>query len=281
MLDTLGLYLQYPFVRRALIVGALISLCASLLGNVLVHRRLSLLGDGLSHVAFGAFSIAGVLPLAEKTPFVLGVTLVSAMLLLRGERRASGDALLSMLSVGILAVGYLLLNLFSDSRNVSVDISDVLFGAFAILTLSRAEVWLCAGLSAATIGFFAVFHNRIFALAFDEAFSQACGVRVRLYRGLMAGAAAVIVVLTMRLVGSLLITALVVFPPLSAMRLCGSYRGVVLLSCLLSLSCTLLGILGAVAAGLPVGAAVVLAHLACFLLCCLMKRILRPAPVLD
>ena len=261
MLDTLGLYLQYPFVRRALIVGALISVCASLLGNVLVHRRLSLLGDGLSHVAFGAFSIAGVLPLAEKTPFVLGVTLVSAMLLLRGERRASGDALLSMLSVGILAVGYLLLNLFSDSRNVSVDISDVLFGAFAILTLSRAEVWLCAGLSAVTIGFFAVFHNRIFALAFDEAFSQACGVRVRQYRGLMAGAAAVIVVLSM--------------------RLCGSYRGVVLLSCLLSLSCTLLGILGAVAAGLPVGAAVVLAHLACFLLCCLMKRILRPAPVLD
>ncbi len=259
-------------MRRALLVGTLISVCAALLGNVLVHKRLSFLGDGLSHVAFGAFAVAGVLPLAEKTPFVLGVTLISAVLLLRGGKKASGDALLSMLSVSILAVGYLLLNLFSGSRNVSVDISDVLFGAFAILTLSQTDVWLCVCLAGVAIAFFAICHNRIFALSFDESFAQACGVPVRLYRGLIAVAAAVIVVLSMRLVGSLLITALVVFPPLSAMRLCGSYRGVVILSCLLASAFTLLGILSAVMAGLPVGAAVVLAHLACFLLCCLLEH---------
>lgn len=272
MLQSLSLYLQYDFVRRALLVGVLIAVCAALLGNVLIHKRLSFLGDGLSHVAFGAFSMASVLPLTNKMPLILGITLAAAVFLLRTERRASGDALLSVLSVGILALGYLALNLFSPTRNLSVDVSAALFGAAGILTLTREEAALCVFLTALTIGGFGLFHNRIFALTFDKDFARAMGLRTARWRRLFALTAAMTVVLAMRLAGALLITALTVFPPVSAMRLCGSFRGVLLLSAILAAVSALLGILLAVMAGWPVGATVVIVNLMIFGFCSLMGR---------
>lgn len=277
LVDKLTLYLQYPFVRYALIVGILIALCSSLLGVTLVLKRFSFIGDGLSHVAFGAIAVASVLNLTNEMLLVLPVTVVSAVLLLRGGQNAriKGDAAIAMISVGALAVGYLLMNLFSTSTNISGDVCSTLFGSTSILTLTVSEVWLCVILSICVVAVFILFYNRIFAVTFDETFALATGVRAKAYNLLIAVITAVIIVLAMNLVGSLLISALLIFPALSAMRVFKSFRAVILCSTALSVFCAALGILIAILAGTPVGSTIVAADIAAFAVFCLLGAVLR------
>lgn len=276
IIEKLTLYWAYPFVRYALVVGVLIALCSSLLGVTLVLKRFSFIGDGLSHVAFGAMSIAAVLQVSNKMPLVMAITILSAILLLRTGRNTKirGDAAVAMISVGALAIGYLLMNLFSASSNLSGDVCSTLFGSTSILTLSRVEVWLCVVLSILVVATYILFYNKIFALTFDESFARAAGTRVGMYNLLIAVVVAVIIVLAMNLVGSLLISALIIFPALSAMRLFKSFRGVTLFSAALSVLCALVGILTAILAGTPVGSTIVAVQVAAFGLSCLAGAIL-------
>ena len=268
-------YFSYPMVRYALIVGVLISLCASLLGVTLVLKRFSFIGDGLSHVAFGATAIAAVLGLQQNNMlFVLPVTIVCAVLLLRAGQNAkiNGDAAIAMLSVGALAIGYLLLNLFSTSANISGDVCSTLFGSTAILTLTRSEVWMSIALSALVVLVFVLFYNEIFAVTFDERFAKAVGTKTELYNTGLAVLIAVIIVLAMKLVGALLISALVVFPSLSAMRLFKSFKAVTICSGVISVVCAVAGLLVSILAGTPVGATIVAADLLAFLVCSVIGR---------
>ena len=257
--DKLSLYLQFSFVQYALIVGVLIALCSSLLGVTLVLKRFSFIGDGLSHVAFGAMAIAAVAGLTNDMPLILAVTTLSAILLLRtGQNtKIKGDAAVAMISVGALAIGYLLMNLFSKSSNISGDVCSTLFGSVSILTLTLTEVWLSTVLSGIVIVIFVLFYNKIFSVTFDENFAKATGVRTGLYNLLIAVVIAVIIVLAMNLVGSLLISALVIFPALSAMRVFKSFRSVTICSAVFSVVGAFLGILIAIVAGTPVGSTIV------------------------
>jgi zinc transport system permease protein len=275
MIDQLKMYLNFPLVQYALIVGVLIALCSSLLGVTLVLKRFSFIGDGLSHVAFGAMAIAGVLHLTDDMLFVLPVTVLSAVLLLRtGQNtKIKGDAAIAMISVGALAVGYLLLSLFSTSANLSGDVCTTLFGSTSILTLTQAEVWLCTGLSVAVVLIFILFYNRIFAVTFDEDFARASGTRAEAYNLLIAVVIAVIIVLAMNLVGSLLISALIIFPSMSAMRLCRSFKSVTVCSAVLSVSCALLGILISILWSTPVGSTIVAVDIGAFLIFCVIAKI--------
>lgn len=259
LLDKLAYSFSFPFVRYAVIVGVLISLCSSLIGVTLVLKRFSFIGDGLSHVAFGAIAIASVVGISNDMFLVLPVTVLCAILLLRvgQSARIKGDAVIAMISVGALAFGYLLMNLFSSSSNLSGDVCSTLFGSTSILTLKEGEVWLSVGLSLAVVLVFVVFYNKIFAVTFDEAFAEATGTKVRIYNLLIAVIIAVIIVLAMKLVGSLLISALVIFPALSAMRVFKSFRSVTLASAVISVVCSTLGMLVSIAGGTPVGSTIV------------------------
>ena len=267
-LEKLALYWQYPFVRYALVVGVLISLCSSLLGVTLVLKRFSFIGDGLSHVAFGAMAIAAVCNLTNDMPLILLITIVSAILLLRTGQNAkiNGDAAVAMVSVGSLAIGYLLMNLFSSSSNLSGDVCTTLFGSTSILTLTQTEVRLSVILSVLVVAAFVFFYHKVFAVTFDESFAAATGVRTGIYNLLIAVIIAVIIVLAMNLVGSLLISALVIFPALSAMRVFKSFRSVTICSAALSVLCSALGILISVLAGTPVGSTIVAVDILVFFL---------------
>lgn len=244
LLEKLAFYWNYPFVRYALIVGVLIALCSSLLGVTLVLKRFSFIGDGLSHVAFGGMAVATVLGMSDHMPLTLAVTVACAVLLLHTGQNTQikGDAAIAMVSVGALAMGYLLMNLFSTSANLSGDVCSSLFGSTSILTLTKTEVWLCIGLSIIVVAVFMLFYNKIFAVTFDETFAKAVGTNANGYNLLIAIVIAVIIVLAMNLVGSLLISALVIFPALSAMRLCKNFRAVTICSAVLSVSCAFVGI---------------------------------------
>ncbi|MBO7634721.1 MAG: metal ABC transporter permease, partial [Lachnospiraceae bacterium] len=269
MADKLILYLQFPLVRYALIVGVLIALCSSLLGVTLVLKRFSFVGDGLSHVAFGAIAIASVFNLSNNMYLVLPITIISAILLLRTGQNAKlkVDAAIAMISVAALAFGYLLMNLFSTSSNLSGDVCSTLFGSTSILTLSKRDVWLCVVLSIAVLLVFVLFYNRIFAVTFDEVFMRATGSHADGYNLLIAVIIAVIIVLAMNLVGSLLISALVIFPALSAMRIFKSFRSVTVFSAILSVFCAFFGMLISILAGTPVGATIVAVDTLAFFAC--------------
>lgn len=264
--ETISLYMTYPFVRYALITGTLIALCSSLLGVTLVLKRFSFIGDGLSHVAFGAMAVAAILDIAKLNLFVLPVTVICAVLLLQSGQNAKikGDAAVAMISVGSLAIGYLLMNIFSTSSNLSGDVCSTLFGSTSILTLEPYDVWLCIILSAVVIAAFVLMYNKLFAVTFDEQFSQATGVNARLYNLIIAVVIAVIIVLAMNLVGSLLISALVIFPALSAMRVFKSFKAVTICSAVLSVACSVSGILISIVAGTPVGSTIVAVDIAVF-----------------
>ena len=268
MFATLSKYLSFSFVQYALIVGVLIALCSSLLGVTLVLKRYSFIGDGLSHVAFGAMAIAAVMKLTNDMPLTLGITVLCAVLLLRTGQNAKikGDAAIAMISVGSLAIGYLLMNIFSSSSNISGDVCTTLFGSTSILTLTSSEVWISVGLSIAVILFFILFYNRIFSVTFDESFSKATGQKTGLYNLLIAVVIAVIIVLAMNLVGSLLISALVIFPALSAMRVFKSFKSVTVCSAILSVFCALLGMLISILAGTPVGSTIVTVDIVAFII---------------
>ena len=260
-------HLNFPFVQRAFVVGILVALCSSLLGVTLVLKRFSFIGDGLSHVAFGAMSVAAVLNLTNNMYLVLPVTVVAAILLLRTGKntKIQGDAAVAMIIVASLALGYLIMNIFKPSNNLSGDVCTTLFGSYSILTLTPGEVWLCVGLSLAVIAAFFIFYNKIFAVTFDEAFAQAVGTHASVYNLVIAIIIAVIIVLAMNLVGSLLISALVIFPALSAMRVFKSFKSVTICSVIISVTCALAGLLISVPAGTPVGSTIVAADLLAFI----------------
>lgn len=275
--ELLGKYFSYEFVWFALIVGALIALCSSLFGVVLVLKRFSFIGDGLSHVAFGALAIATVIDVTDNMLIVLPVTVICAVLLLLGGKRIKGDAAIAMLSAGALAVGYLVMSIFSTSGNVVGDVCSTLFGSFSIITLSRSEVVLCIVMSVIVIVLFVLLYNRIFAVTFDESFASASGVRSSLYNLIIAVITAVIIVLAMNLVGSLLISALVIFPALSAMRVAKTFKGVVICAALISTLCAILGIVVAILASTPVGPTIVVVDILALLACFAVGKIMRRA----
>ena len=279
IIETLITYLSFPYVRYALIVGMLIALCSSLLGVTLVMKRMSFIGDGLSHVAFGAVAVSSALGTWLKAYdidisasgnmlIVLPITLVCAVFLLRRGQNSKikGDAVVAMISVGALALGYILLNVFSPSSNVAGDVCSTLFGSTSIITLTAKDVWLCAILSFVVLCAFIIFYHRIFAVTFDENFANATGIKAGAYNLLIAIIIGVVIVLAMNLIGSLLVSALVVFPALSAMRLFGSFKSVIIASVSISVSCAILGILASILLATPVGSTVVVFNIVAFLL---------------
>ena len=275
LFETFFGYLQYGFVQRAFVVGILISLCASLLGVMLVFRRFSYLGDSLSHVAFGAMAIAAALNFSDDLLVMLPVTILCAVFLLRSGNGSliKGDASIAMMSVGSLAMGYLLMNLFSKKANLSGDVCSTLFGSTSILTLSLLDTVLCASLSIVVILLFVIFYNQIFAVIFDETFAKASGIPVEAFNLFSAIVTATVIVFAMRLVGSLLVSALIIFPTVSAMRLFKSFRGVTLFAVVLSVLCTAIGIVIAILAGTPVGSTIVGINLVAFLACSVFRRV--------
>ncbi|MDE7323271.1 MAG: metal ABC transporter permease [Lachnospiraceae bacterium] len=275
MVETLQFYLSYPFVRYALIVGTLIALCSSLLGVTLVLKRFSYIGDGLSHVAFGALAVATLFDIGSTSVVVMPVTVLAAILILRtGQNpKIHGDAAIAMLSVGSLAVGYLVMNLFSTSANISGDVCSTLFGSTSILTLTKAEVWLCVVMSVIVVAVFILLYNRIFAVTFDENFARATGLKASVYNNLIAIITAVIIVLAMNLVGSLLISALIIFPALSAMRVIQNFRGVVIYAAILSVLCAFVGIVLSILFSTPVGSTIVAADIVVFFINSLICKI--------
>ena len=269
IIEKLQMYFQFDFVRRAFVVGILVALCAALLGVILVLKRFSFIGDGLSHVAFGAMAVAGVVGVTNEMVIVMPVTIACAVILLCSSENSKikGDAAVALISVSALALGYLVLNVFSsvtNSSNISGDVCSALFGSTSILTLSKAEVWLCVGLAVAVIVMYVVFYNKIFAMTFDQNFARATGTKVKTYNAIVAVITAVIIVLAMNLVGSLLISALVIFPALSAMRVFKSFLSVTVCSAAVSVVCAVLGLLTAILFGTPIGSTIVAVDLVCF-----------------
>lgn len=259
LFDTLYHYFSFSFVKYALVVGVLIALCSSLLGVTLVLKRFSFIGDGLSHVAFGAMAVATVMNLTNNMLLVLPVTIISAIILLKSGQNTQikGDATLAMISVGSLALGYLVMNTFSVSSNISGDVCSTLFGSTSILTLSKADVWICIAMSVIVILVFILFYHKIFAITFDETFATATGTKAGAYNLLIAVITSIIIVLAMNLVGSLLTSALIIFPSLSAMRVFKSFKSVICCSAVISVVCAVIGILVSILASTPIGATIV------------------------
>ena len=268
MFALFGELFSYSFLVRALIVGSLVALCAALLGVSLVLKRYSMIGDGLSHVGFGALSIAMAMnaaPLAVAIPVVI----VAAFLLLRISQnsRLGGDSAIALISSGALAAGVLVTSLTSG---LNADVYSYMFGS--ILAMSRGDVALSVTLAAAVLALFILFYHRLFAVTFDESFSRATGVKVGAYHSLLALLTALTVVLGMRMMGAMLISSLIIFPALSAMRIFKSFRAVVVCAGALSVVCFCTGLIASYLLSTPVGASVVLCNLLVFLLCCLAGR---------
>ncbi len=277
IINSLVLYFSYDFVVYAFIVGVLIALCSSLLGATLVLKRFSYIGDGLSHIAFGAIAIASILKVSNQNFLVFPITALCAILLLQiGQNtKINGDAAIAMMSVGSLAVGYLLLNIFPVSTNLAGDVCTTLFGSTSILTLTSADVLVSLGLSVFVIVIFVLYYNKIFSITFDESFARATGLKVKRYNLILAVTVAAVIVIAMNLVGSLLISALVVFPALSSMRIFGSFKAVILSSSVISVVCAVVGILVSIIYGTPVGSTIVTANITVFALSVLMSKILK------
>lgn len=283
MIDKLQMYFQYPYVRYAMIVGLLIALCSSLLGVTLVMKRFSFIGDGLSHVAFGAMAVATITGVTNNMLIIMPVTIISAVLLLRtgSNTKIKGDAAVAMISVGALAVGYMMMNIAAQSgnkrmtSNVSADVCSTLFGSTSILTLSLTDVWVCVAMSVIVVAIFLIFYNKIFAVTFDENFAKATGVRSDMYNLLIAIVIAVIIVIAMNFVGSLLISALIIFPALSAMRIFKSFRSVIICSVVISLICAATGIIVSILVGTPVGSTIVSADICAFFIFTITSMVLK------
>ena len=258
----------YPFIVRAFVVGILVSLCAALLGVPLVLKRYSMIGDGLSHVSFGALSIAvacGWAPLPVSIPVVILAAL--GLLRLTERSRMGADAAIAVVSASYLAAGVIVTSL---TTGMTTDVDSYMFGS--ILAMDRADVALSAGLSAAVLLLFVLFYHKLFAITFDESFSRATGVRVGLYNTFLSVLTALTIVLGMRMMGAMLISSLVIFPALSAMRVRKSFRGVVILAGILAVACFCLGLTASYLLSTPVGATVVIADLLAFLICCVIGK---------
>lgn len=273
MLDKITMYMQFDFVRYAFIVGILIALCSALLGSVVVTKHMSFIGDGLSHVAFWATTIASILGLTNSIYIVLPATILSSVLLLRNSdsRKTPGDALLAVISVTGLAFGYMTLNVFSDAGNLAGDVCGFLFGATSILTLTKDKVIICCILSVLVVLFFIIFYNKIYAVTFDETFAAVAGTKTKVYQMVIAILIDTVIVLSMNLVGSLLISALIILPTLAAMRICKSFKFIVCISAIFSITGAAFGLLMAVLFGTPVGCTIVTADMFTFITCCIIS----------
>ena len=255
LINMISDFFSYSFVWYAFIAGILAALCSSLLGVTLVLKRYSFIGDGLSHVAFGAMAIAAVLSVSNNLLIVMPVTIISAILLLKTGQNAKikGDAALAMISVGSMAFGYLLLNLFSASANISGDVCSTLFGSTSILTLTGSDIILCVSMSIVVILIFVLFYNRIFAVTFDETFAKAVGTNANGY--------------------NLLIAALIIFPVLSAMRIFSTFRQVIVCAAVYAVVTSAVGILISIILSTPAGATIVVTDLLAFGICSLIGKI--------
>lgn len=277
IIETLNLYFQYSFVRYAIIVGVLISLCSSILGVTLVLKRLSYIGDSLSHTAFGLMAFSSIIGLVDDMLFIMvSITLLS-IFITRGSanKKINGDAVLTVMSVASLGLGYLMMNVFKVSANLTADVCSTLFGSTAILTLTKNEVTACIVLSIVVLFVYVVFHNRLFAITFDEEFSKATGVNVNFYNLIVSIILAIIIVLSINLVGSLLISALIIFPALSAMRVFNSFKSVIICSAIFSVICSTLGLLISILEGTPVGATIVTIDLIGFIIFSIIGKLRR------
>lgn len=275
--ETLTFYLSFPFVKYALIVGILISLCAALLGVILVLKRFSYIGEGLSHTAFGTMAIAAILNLTNDSLLVIPVTIICAILLLKTSqnKKINGDALIAIISVSALAIGYLLLNIFDASSNISADVCTTLFGSTSILTLSSGDVWTTIVLTLVVIVFFILFYNKIFAVTFDENFAKASGTKIELFNIFLATIIAIVIVVAMNLVGSLLVSALIIFPALSAMRVFKSFKGVTICSACISIVCAFIGLILSILFGTPVGSTIIVVNITNFAIFYILGLTLR------
>lgn len=277
LISVLSTYLEYSFVRYSLIVGILIALCSALLGVTLVLKRFSFIGDGLSHVAFGALAIATILKVNNDMIIVMPITIVCAVVLLCTDsysKKVDGDASLAMISVGALAIGYILLNIYPSSSNVSADVCGTLFGSTSIMTLTSTDVWICVIMSIAVIALFILFYDKIFAVTFDENFAAATGIKVKFLNSMISVICAVIVVLAMNLVGSLLTSALIVFPAVSAMQIFRSFKSVVISAAIISVFCAIVGIVSSLVLSTPIGATIVIVNLIAFLICVFLNKVI-------
>lgn len=274
--EKIAYYFSFSFTRYAVIAGLLVAVCSSLIGVSLVLKRYSMIGDGLSHVAFGAMAIASVFSLAPMAA-AMPVTIAAAVFLLRAKGRFKGETSIALISVSALAIGYLIMNIFPSSSNTASDVCTTLFGSTSILTLTRSEVWLCVGLSLAVVIFFTVFYNKIFAITFDEEFARASGMPTGIYNTAFAVVIAVVIVLSMSLVGALLVSALIIFPAMMAMQIFKSFRSVTICAVVVSVSCAALGLIVAILYGTPVGSTIVAADLILLIVFTVIGKIRRRA----
>lgn len=275
MITTLTKYLEYPFVQKALIVGSVIALCSALLGVVLVLKRYSFIGDSLSHVAFCAMAFATIFSFVDDMVIIFPLTILCAILLLRSSSKGkmNGDASLALISVGSLALGYLFINVFSTSSNVAGDVCSTLFGTTSILTLTDVEMWLSIGLSLFVVGLFIIAYNKIFTATFDYNFARATGMNMSVYDLIMSVVIAVIIVLAMNLVGSLLISAMVIFPALTSMQLFKSFKAVTISSAIVAVFTAVLGIIVSILFGTPVGCTIVGVEIVMFIIFAIVGKI--------
>jgi zinc transport system permease protein len=262
MIDTLVEMFSHTFLVRAFVVGILVSLCAALLGVSLVLKRYSMIGDGLSHVGFGALAIAAAMnaaPLTVSIPIVV----IAAFFLLRISENSKirGDAAIALISTSSLAIGVVVISL---TTGMNTDVNNYLFGS--ILAMSKSDVKLSIALTAVVLALFVFFYNKIFAVAFDENFARATGVRTGLYNMIIAFLTAITIVLGMRMMGALLISSLIIFPALTSMRLCKKFLTVTIVSAVVSVACFFIGVVVSYVHATPTGASVVLVNIAAFLL---------------
>lgn len=261
MMHELAELLSYSFISRALIAGVLISLCASLLGVSLVLKRYSMIGDGLSHVGFGALTIATAMN-AAPMKVAIPVVVIAAFFLLRisENSKIKGDAAIALISSGSLAIGVMVVSLTSG---MNTDVMNYLFGS--ILAMSKNDLWLSVILCSIVLILFVCFYNKIFAITFDENFAKATGTKANAYNMLIAFLTAITIVLGMRMVGSLLISSLIIFPSLTSMRICRHFRGIILCSAVISVMCFLAGMFTSYRFNTPTGATIVVSNLLLFL----------------
>ncbi|MDD2189739.1 MAG: metal ABC transporter permease [Eubacteriales bacterium] len=271
MIDLIGELLSYSFIRRALVVGMLVALCSALLGVSLVLKRYSMIGDGLSHVGFGALSVATAMnlaPLKVSIPIVVG----AAFLLLRisENSKIKGDAAIALISSSSIAIGVIITSL---TTGMNADVYNFLFGS--ILAMSKGDVILSIALSIVVFLLFVFFYNKIFAVTFDESFARATGIKAGIYNMLIALLTAVTIVVGMRIMGALLISSLIIFPALSSMRIVRNFRGVILTSAVISTICFFWGMAASYAFDTPAGASIVAVNLVVFIACCIIGLLPR------
>ena len=267
-MDKIVQYLQYDFVQYAFIVGILIALCSAVLGSVIVTKKMSFIGDGLSHIAFGATTVATITGMTNNIYIVLPSTIIFSIFLLRNteNKKTPNDALLAVISVGGLVFGYMYMNLFSKAANVSGDVCGFLFGATSILTLTIDKVILCCILACVVLGCFIVLYNKIYAVTFDETFAIVAGTKLNRYKIILAIMIDIIIVLAMNLVGALLVSALIILPTLTAMRLFKSFKSIIIISAIISVIGAIIGLIIAILSGTPVGCTIVSVDIIVFII---------------